>query len=634
MGVLSACTVTVKESDDDKGKPDAAVSRDDSSDRNSNTSDTSDRSTNSDDSEATSDTSGEPGDTVDVTLDGGATTDEDETSAEGDGGTGGGAVAFNCGDRSTEGATVVEGAVDKDVTWSGVVHVKRYVTVRDKVKVTIEPGTRFIMAVDSGIDFGWNNGATTVTANGTEDKPITFCGEEDDAGYWGSIVFGTNVTSNTTFKNVLVADGGGDNDAALILKADIHLNNVKVLNSGNVGVKAADFANDSEKLSVVGANGYPVVITDPAALTPFPLGGEFEDNHDNYVFLDFTSITGTKTYRFHEVGIPYLQARYINIQGSSVVEYAPGVVYKLSSDGYIEFGWNGSDPTIRIQGTEDAPVVFEGLEPNAGYWQGLYFNPNVRTSSTVSNMILRHAGGDNEYALEISSPIKFTNISLDTIEKGAWIGARGVHKDSANLTITGAEGIPLTVVPDGLVTIPRGGTFTGNEDDVIAIDGTSYQAKGTVANLGVPYRLLRYLNTSSGAEMTIEAGTVWEMAADSYIEFGWNSATTKIVAVGTEEEPIVFKGVDEAPGSWRNLHVNSKVTSDSKFEWVTIAHAGNAGRPVDGYALELNAAIPISHVTFDNIAGYGIGVFGTGNADLVVDCSATGDTLGVILPQP
>lgn len=629
IGVLSACTVTVKESDKDKGKADAAVSSDESSDRDSNSD-----SSSSDTSKGRSDAGEESEDTVDVHLDGG-TTGDDETSSEGDGGTtGGGTTGFSCGDRSTEGATVVEGSITEDVTWSGTVHITRPVTVRDKVKVKIEPGTKFIMAVDSGIEFGWNGGAATVTANGTEDKPITFCGEEEDAGFWRSITFGSNVTSNSTFKNVLVAGGGGGNEAALIFDADVHVNNVTVLNSGNVGVEAADFADDSSDLSVVGARGIAVLLTNQAAVSPFPLGGTFEDNRDNYVSLGFTTIDGTSTVRFHDVGIPYVQSRHINVAGSPVVEYAPGVVYKFSADAYIEYGWNGNDATVRIQGTEEAPVIFEGVEPDAGYWRGVSFESNVRSSSSVSHWVLRHAGGDDQFALEISSPIKFTDVTLDANEKGAWISAKGVHKDSANLTITGTEGVPLTVAPDALVTIPRGGEFTGNDDDAIAIDGTAYKAKGTVANLGVPYRVLRRLDLSDSAEMTIEAGNVFEMGADSHIDFGWNSNPTKIVAVGTEEEPIVFKGVDEAPGSWRGLHINSNVTSDSKFEYMTVAHAGAAGRPADGYAVELNAAVSLTHVTFDDIAGYGVGVYGTGNADLVVDCEVTGETLGLFLPRP
>lgn len=629
MGVLSACTVTVKEDDDDKGKPDAAVSRDESSDRDSGgaTSATND---GRDGGVSSSDTSSEPGATLDIVVDGG-TTGEDETGDAGDGGSGG---AVDCSDRSTEGATVVEGSIDTDVTWSGTVHITRQVNVHDKVKVTIEPGTKFIMAVDTGIEFGWNNGAVTVTANGTGDKPIVFCGEEEDAGFWHSLTFGSKVTSNSTFKNVLVAEGGGGGEAAVVFDTDVHVDNVTVLNSGNVGVEAANFAEESSGLSVVGARGIAVLLTNQSAASAFPLGGTFEDNQDNYVSVDFSTIDGTGTVRFHDVGIPYVQARNINVAGSAVVEYAPGVVYKFSSDAYIDYGWNNNDPTVRIQGTEDAPVIFEGVEPEAGYWHGITFGSNVRSSSSVSGWVVRHAGGDDNFALEISSPIKLTDVTLDANEKGAWFSAKGVHKDSANLNISGTEGVPLTLEPDALVTIPQDGDFTGNDDDVIAVDGTSYRTKGTVANLGVPYRLLRRLDLADSAEMTIAAGNIFEMAADTNIEFGWNSSATKIVAVGTDEEPIVFKGVDESPGSWEGLFVNGNVTSDSKLEYLTVAHAGNSSSAAESYALELNAAVPVSNVTFEDIAGYGVGVYGKGNADLVVDCEATGETLGVFFPLP
>lgn len=627
FGLLSACTVTVNEGDGDDNDQDAAVTSGEETAQSSQPSDDGGaQATDSTDATETSD----DGDTISVPLESDAgAVEADGGSVEGDGGDVP-SDGFNCGSRDTDGATVVDDTIREDVTWSGTVYVTTTIDVADDVTVTIEPGTKIIMAVDSDIEFGWNGSAVTVDAEGTPERPITICGEEAEPGYWGSVTFGSNVTSNSTFKNVLVSDGGAS-EAAVRFGADVHVENLQVVGSGQAGVEAFDFAEDSSELSVIGARGAAVVLTSQDAFTNFPLGGVFEDNDDNHVVVDFTGIDGNDSVVVHDVGIPYLQESTMDVRDSVELVFEAGVVYRFASDADLEVGWNGTDPTLLIQGTEDAPVVFEGQASEPGYWGGLTIGSGVRSNSTIEHLTLRHAGAEPAEALSIAAAITLTHVHLEDNENGAWIGAQGLDPDSSNLSIMGTEGVPLTVEADALVSIPQGGEFTGNSDDVIAVDGTSYEASGTVADLGVPYRVLRSIDTHTDSSMTIEPGVVFEMTADTSIEFGWNSQAATVVAVGTEEAPIVFKGVDETPGAWAGIYVNNNVTSDSKFEYVTVEHAGNTADTEDGAAIYLDGAVAVSNCTFNDIAGYGVILDSEANAAIVVDNEFSGTTLGALL---
>lgn len=628
FGLLSACTVTVNEDDGDNNDQDAAITTGEETEQSSQGGNDGGVETN----DSTDETLGssDDGDTLSVPLerDAGAT-EGDGGSVEGDGGPAP-SVGFNCGSRDTDGATVVDEPISEDVTWSGTVYVTTTIDVTDDVTVTIEPGTKIIMAVDSDIEFGWNGNAVTVEAEGTPEQPITICGEEAEPGYWGSIIFGSNVTSNSTFKNVLVSDGGSS-VAAVRFGADVHVENLQVVGSGEAGVEAVDFADDSTKLSVRGAGGAAAILKSQAAFTNFPLGGVFEDNDDNHVVVDFTDITGNDSVVVHDVGIPYLQESTMDVRDSVELVFEAGVVYRFASDADLEVGWNGSDPTLHIQGTEDAPVLFEGQAAEPGYWGGLIIGDAVRSNSTIEHLTLRHAGAEPAQALSVAAAITLTHVHLEDNENGAWIGAQGVDPDSSNLSITGTEGVPLTVEADAIVSIPRGGDFTGNSDDAIAVDGTSYEAAGTVAELGVPYRVLRSIDTYTDSSMTIEPGVVFEMTADTSIEFGWNSQAATVIAVGTEDAPIVFKGVDETPGAWAGINVNSNVTSDSKFEYVTVEHAGDTANTENGAAIYLDAAVAVSNCTFNDIAGYGVILDADANPAIVVDNVSTGTTLGALL---
>ena len=94
------------------------------------------------------------------------------------------------------------------------------------------------------------------------------------------------------------------------------------------------------------------------------------------------------------------------------------------------------------------------------------------------------------------------------------------------------------------------------------------------------------------------------MSADSFVGFGWDGSDTTIVAVGTASDPIRFTGAEETAGFWQGLWVGSGVRSDSRFEYVEIAHAG--GAEGDGACLRLETAVVVSNCSFFASSGYGI----------------------------
>src|SRR5690606_12053559 len=121
---------------------------------------------------------------------------------------------------------------------------------------------------------------------------------------------------------------------------------------------------------------------------------------------------------------------------------------------------------------------------------------------------------------------------------------------SKNLSITETEGVPLTVEPNAAITLPEGGDFTGNDTDRIEIVAGAFEKVGTIPNLGVPYLVRGTVTTRTDSDLTLTAGTTFVMSPDSQLGNGYNSNAAKFAGVGTAEEPIVFVGNDESPGSW------------------------------------------------------------------------------------
>jgi hypothetical protein len=514
----------------------------------------------------------------------------------GSGGTGGGtATVFECGSRAAATATVVEPDIVEDTTWSGTVRLEGDVTVTEGATLTIAPGTQIIAAADSQLEIGWNGSAATLVAEGTAAAPILFCGATADAGFWQGLIVRNNVTSNSTLHNVLIADAGGV-EQALLIQSELSVQGVQIENSGADGVRAAQFADDSADLSVRGADGFAVALTDARAVSPFPLGGAFSDNGLNVIQLELDDIPVSAA--FHDLGIPYVQESAVTVTEGATAHFDAGVEYQFAADAYLEVGWNSSDAILEIAGTAEAPVVFRGVDETPGYWGGLLVRNNVRTSSTIANLTLRHGGGSGEPALRIDSAIRLNDVKLELNETGAQIGAQGLDEASANLSITTTEAVPLTVVPNALISLPEGGVFTGNQTDHIAIEAGDYSVTGTVPNLGIPYRVLGPIDTIESS-MTIAAGTHFIMSADSDIEFGWNGNSATIIAEGTAAAPIRFTGLDPVAGYWGGLIIGTNVVSASKLDYVEVSHGAD-------YCLRVQNPIPVTNSTFSTCTGAGI----------------------------
>lgn len=516
----------------------------------------------------------------------------------GSGGAGGGtATAFACGSRTATGATAVERDITEDTTWSGTVLLEGNVTVT-AATLTIAPGTQIIAAADSLLEVGWNGTTATLVAEGTAAAPIRFCGATADAGFWRGVLVRDNVTSNSTLHNVLIADAGGT-EQALLVDAELSLQNVQIESSGSDGVRARVFKDDSVGLSVRGAEGFAIALSEARAVSTLPLGGMFSDNGVNVIQLEFNDIPVDAT--FHDLGIPYVQGSTVTVTEGATAHFDAGVEYQFAADALLEVGWNGSDAILEIAGTADAPVLFRGVDETPGYWRGLLVRRNVRTSSTIANLVLRHGGGIDQPALSLESAIQLNDVKLELNETGAWIGEQGVDDASTNLSITTTEAVPLTVPPDALINLPLGGTFTGNQTDHIAVEAGDYSVSGTVPNLGVPYRILGAIDTVASS-MTIEAGTRFIMTGGADIEFGWNGSPATIIAEGTAEAPIRFTGLEETAGYWGGLIFGSNVLSASKLDYVEVGHAGSAGSA----CLTVHSPIAVTNSTFFTSSGYGI----------------------------
>jgi hypothetical protein len=90
-----------------------------------------------------------------------------------------------------------------------------------------------------------------------------------------------------------------------------------------------------------------------------------------------------------------------------------------------------------------------------------------------------------------------------------------------------------------------------------------------------------------------------------------------IIAEGSVEAPIRFRGAGASAGYWTGLILGIQVGGGSRLSYVEIAHAGGAA---DAACLLLRNPVEVTNSSFSDCAGYGVlrgeldlGDYATGN---------------------
>lgn len=112
------------------------------------------------------------------------------------------------------------------------------------------------------------------------------------------------------------------------------------------------------------------------------------------------------------------------------------------------------------------------------------------------------------------------------------------------------------------------------------------------------------------AKVTIEPGVVIEFTQDAGLSIPWSDGTVvkALIAKGTEEKPIVFRGVIPEKGFWRGLLFNSNSTLN-ELKYVRIEDAGgipfNSNNDRGAVIIYEGGALKMDNCRVTNSASYG-----------------------------
>lgn len=300
--------------------------------------------------------------------------------------------------RAQVGQDIPTGA-NLEATLEGVYSVSGRLIFDSSEKITIKPGTIFLMEPDSKIYFGWRSDPATVYAQGTAEAPILFCGTKGEPGHWVDLQLLTGTTSDSTFEHVRIEDGGKGDVPVLLQSVELRHKHLTITNNKGVGLDASALKEGSEDFTITANGAHPLRLKGGATITNLP-EGKYDGNAQDHILVN--NFEGSNV-TFHNRGIPYLQERTQERFGKAGgpqldVIFEAGVEYRFCQDCLMEIGWRGDPAKIEVRGEAAAPVTFTSHRTDAaqpGDWKGL----GLLTGST-SDSFIRHAnflyGGVND----------------------------------------------------------------------------------------------------------------------------------------------------------------------------------------------------------------------------------------------
>lgn len=278
------------------------------------------------------------------------------------------------------------------------------------VALKIDAGVTVQVALDRSIELGWAGGKADVQMLGTADAPIRFRGATEEPGSWRGILIKESARSTSKLEHVEIAHAGGGDWTALQVKSPVTLIDVSLVDNAtrafSIGAQGLSMA--STPLTVRGTRGVAGWLTGNAIVT-FP-GATLSDNQEGFIEYAGGNISTSGTVR--ALSVPYRMTDDVAVTSALAIE--PGVVFEMLGDLAWTIAWAGSDASVDFVGTADAPIVFRGVAAEPGYWRGMQVEYKTASSSKLSYVEIRDAGGptSSAAALELDVPIEVSQCTF------------------------------------------------------------------------------------------------------------------------------------------------------------------------------------------------------------------------------
>lgn len=298
--------------------------------------------------------------------------------------------------------------------------------------------------------------------------------------------------------------------------------------------------------------------------------------------------------------IDYIVTCDVSLNGDVTIEQ--GTVIAFATDAGFQVRGSGS---LAINGTKDQPVLLTGIDKKTGSWKGLLFNSDDSKNS-MNYTTVEYAGGAafnsngdlGGVLVWAGSTLKMSNSTIrNSASYGLNLNYGDVNVTLNNNTFTGND-MPARFKAELLHLATANNDYTGNKKDFIYLDfyTSEINSAATWHKTNVPYLANGTLLTAK-AMLTIEPGVEVVMGQGTYIHIGEKGA---LKAVGTPDDPIIFRGEAAQPGAWQGIGISFSSNPLNEISNAKIMHAGGGNRKGAIY-MWAKPSLKVSNVLFSDI---------------------------------
>ncbi|TVQ96004.1 MAG: hypothetical protein EA398_16580 [Deltaproteobacteria bacterium] len=343
--------------------------------------------------------------------------------------------------------------------------------------------------------------------------------------------------------------------------------------------------------------------------------------------------------------------RDVNSGGELTIE--PGVTLIFAAGAGFTVGATGA---IRALGTEDAPILFTGVDAVPGFWRGLRIAQSNNPINRLRHVIVEYAG---DTPWDSGVEITRAGILLQSLGGAARLSITDVtarHNLGYGFSVRSAVGpsicatagyvtidefarntfhdnsvAPMRIFNDIAGVVDTESSFTGNGTDVITVYGSGCRdliSDQTWVDPGVPYRSVGRFLLTAGTRLTLEEGVEIRFARETGMDL-----RGVFTARGSEERPVRLTSTEGTPGSWNGVRWSNNTGPDSWMEHVVIENGGGtayqSSRPAGLTITDAtgNITARLRHVTIRDSIGSGLFIHGAGvTLDVFEDNTFTGNS--------
>lgn len=265
--------------------------------------------------------------------------------------------------------------------------------------LTVEPGVTIMFTGNNGsIRVGENAGLKMV---GTASKPIVLCGPTNNPnnGSWLHVEVNSTRSDNQFEYVQFLRGGSGDYDWSSVVRVNgkLSMKHCVIDGSLNSGVACnnSGYFSAFENNVVRNCATYAVMIdNDMAFTTDWSKGNTFTNNANNRMFVNFSGLDVDQALTISNPGIPYELHDGMNLDGSSTLTIQPGVEFLMGHGSNFAIQ---TSVQFKAQGSASNPIIFDGLESQVGYWDGIEFRSG-RSGNEINYCQIKNVGTDDGWS--------------------------------------------------------------------------------------------------------------------------------------------------------------------------------------------------------------------------------------------